>query len=68
MLTGKRLDRRTVLKGLGATLALPVLDAMTPAGRLSAARAPVRLVCVEMVHGSAGSTQLGMERHLWAPA
>ena len=67
MLTGKHLDRRTMLKGLGATLALPVLDAMTPAGRLSAARAPVRFICVEMVHGSAGSTQLGMERHLWAP-
>jgi len=68
MLTGKHLNRRTMLKGLGATLALPVLDAMTPAGRVSAARAPVRLVCIEMVHGSAGSTQLGMQRHLWSPA
>jgi uncharacterized protein DUF1552 len=68
MLTRKHLDRRTVLKGLGATLALPMLDAMTPATRASAAHAPVRLVCVEMVHGSAGSTALGMERHLWAPA
>src|SRR4029453_9724600 len=57
-----------LLKSLGSTLALPVLDAMTPAGRVSAARAPVRLVCIEMVHGSAGSTQLGIERHLWAPA
>ena len=67
MLTGKHLPRRTVLKGLGATIALPLLDAMTPAGRVSAARAPVRLVCVEMVHGAAGSTQLGRDRHLWAP-
>src|SRR5215207_9974626 len=67
MLTGKHLARRTVLKGLGATVALPLLDAMTPAGRVSAAQAPVRLVCIEMVHDSAGSTQLGRDRHLWAP-
>ena len=31
ILTAKPLARRTVLRGLGATLALPVLDAMTPA-------------------------------------
>ena len=30
-LTAKPLPRRTVLRGLGATLALPLLDAMTPA-------------------------------------
>ena len=30
--TGRALPRRTVLKGLGATLALPLLDAMIPAG------------------------------------
>lgn len=30
-LTGKRLDRRTLLKGVGAAIALPVLDAMRPA-------------------------------------
>jgi hypothetical protein len=68
MLTGAHVDRRTVLKSLGASLALPFLDAMTPAGRVSALRAPTRLVCVEMVHGAAGSTQLGIERNLWAPA
>src|SRR5438128_2305122 len=31
MITRKALSRRTLLKGLGVTLALPVLDAMTPA-------------------------------------
>ena len=37
------LPRRTFLRGLGATLALPVLDAMVPAfGGLSAAAQPVR--------------------------
>ena len=28
---GKALSRRTMLKGVGAALALPMLDAMTPA-------------------------------------
>jgi hypothetical protein len=31
LLTAKPLARRTVLRGLGAALALPALDAMTPA-------------------------------------
>src|SRR5206468_9241429 len=30
LLGSKRLPRRTVLRGLGATLALPLLDAMVP--------------------------------------
>ena len=38
LLTSKSLPRRTVLRGLGATLSLPLLDAMFPAG----ARAQVR--------------------------
>ena len=29
--TGKHLDRRTVLRGLGGAIALPLLDAMLPA-------------------------------------
>jgi hypothetical protein len=38
----RRLPRRTVLRGIGATLALPLLDAMTPAlaARARAATAP----------------------------
>ena len=40
-LTGKTLSRRTVLRGLGATVALPLLDAMVPFGlRGKAAAAP----------------------------
>ena len=38
-LTSKSLPRRTVLRGLGATLALPFLDAMTPAMALASQRA-----------------------------
>ena len=73
-LTKKALSRRTVLKGMGATVALPVLDAMTPAARAygrAAAAAPaskVRLVAMEMVHGAAGSTAFGVKKNLWAPA
>jgi Protein of unknown function (DUF1552) len=69
VLTGKRLSRRTALKGIGATIALPLLDAMTPAGAAaSAARRPLRLVCIEIVHGCAGSSTFGAREHLWAPA
>ena len=71
ILTRKALPRRTMLKGLGVTLALPLLDAMTPAalarGQSGAAR-KVRLVAIEMVHGSAGSTAFGIKKNLWAPA
>ena len=31
IITGKHLHRRTVLRGLGAAVALPMLDAMRPA-------------------------------------
>jgi hypothetical protein len=67
----KALSRRTMLRGMGATVALPFLEAMVPARRASgAAAAPVprRLVCIEMVHGSAGSSAIGVKKNLWAPA
>jgi len=70
-LTNTHLSRRTVLKGMGVTLALPFLEAMTPArnaGGASAAGKKVRLVCIEMVHGSAGSSAIGIQRNLWAPS
>lgn len=69
-LTNKHITRRTALRGMGVTLALPLLEAMVPARRAwaSAATSPIRLVCIEMVHGSAGATELGAKRHLWSPA
>ncbi|MBM3808774.1 MAG: DUF1552 domain-containing protein [Acidimicrobiia bacterium] len=67
LITHQPLHRRTVLRGLGATVALPFLDAMMPA-RASAQTRKVRLVAMEMVHGSAGSTAFGATRNLWAPA
>jgi len=66
-ITQKSLNRRTVLKGIGATIALPFLDAMVPA-RAYAAPRKVRLVAMEMVHGSAGSTAFGATKNLWAPS
>ena len=74
-LTGKALSRRAVLKGVGATVALPFLEAMTPSVRLRAfsdtarqLRPPLRLVCIEQVHGAAGSSIYGAQQNLWAPA
>jgi hypothetical protein len=73
LITKKHLSRRAVLKGMGVTVALPVLDAMLPAGAVwskeaKAASAPrVRLVAMEMVHGCAGSTKFGVSKNLWAP-
>ena len=37
IITKKSLDRRTVLKGMGAAVALPLLDAMVPAMTASTA-------------------------------
>ncbi len=48
----KHLPRRTFLKGLGVTVALPWLDAMVPAFAAPAqAKAPVRLVFVYVPNG-----------------
>ncbi|MEW6322658.1 MAG: DUF1552 domain-containing protein [Acidobacteriota bacterium] len=69
-ITKKHLSRRTVLRGMGVTVALPFLEAMAPA-RTAEARAranKVRLVAIEMVHGNAGSTAYGIKQHMFAPA
>ena len=68
-ITGKSIERRTFLKGMGATIGLPMLDAMTPAGRARVASAdpPKRLVCIEEVHGVAGCNEWGSSQHLFAP-
>ena len=73
-ITGNHLPRRTFLRGMGVTAALPFLDAFVPAGRglvrnaAGATLDPTRLVCIEMVHGAAGSTEYGASQHLWSPA
>ncbi|HUF47893.1 MAG TPA: DUF1552 domain-containing protein [Vicinamibacterales bacterium] len=70
-ITGKQLPRRTFLRGMGATVALPLLDAMVPAARSLRQSGAVtdltRLVCVEEVHGLAGCNNWAASKFLYAP-
>lgn len=51
-ITRKHLPRRTVLRGLGAAVALPFLDAMVPAlAQSSGARRPLRFGAIYMPNG-----------------
>jgi hypothetical protein len=71
IITGRHIERRTFLRGVGATVALPFLDAMVPAGRTWAGASAIdrpRLVCIEMVHGAAGCNEWGATQNLWSPA
>jgi hypothetical protein len=69
-LSGKPLPRRAFVQSLGATFALPFLDAMIPVGRAASRLAPdrTRFVAIEMVHGAAGCNELGAKLNLWSPA
>ena len=71
-LTGKQIPRRTFLRGLGVSVALPYLNAMEPAAKMlggkAAAAKKTSMVCIETVHGAAGSNALGASKNLWAPA
>jgi hypothetical protein len=52
MVTGRHLPRRLFLKGLGAAIALPALDAMTPAFAAPASRtSPLRLAFTYVPNG-----------------
>ncbi|MCU1261505.1 MAG: hypothetical protein JWO80_4390 [Bryobacterales bacterium] len=53
MLPGKSLDRRTLLKGFGSAIALPLLDAMVPAFSRAAAKAaaPCRMAFLYVPNG-----------------
>ncbi len=70
-LTGKHMPRRTFIRGaMGATVALPFLDAMVAARGIGAAPASAdrtRLICIEEVHGLAGCNKWGATKHLFAP-
>ena len=64
ILTRKHVSRRTLLRGLGAAVALPVLDAMTPAlsiaSSVSRKIAPNRMVFVYVPNG--------IDMRNWTPA
>src|SRR5688500_10076657 len=69
-ITGKHIPRRTFIRGVGATVALPFLDAMVPAGRVFAktrAADRTRLICIEEVHGLAGCNNWAASKYLFAP-
>ena len=55
-LSQKHISRRTILKGVGATIALPLLDAMNPAAtawaKTAAGSAPKRFAFVGFPHGA----------------
>ena len=55
-ITKKHLSRRTVLKGIGASIGLPLLDAMNPAAtawaQTPAGKTPTRLAFVGFPHGA----------------
>ena len=71
-ITGSHLSRRTFVKGMGTSIALPFLDAMVPAGR--SWKDPLReagftrLVCIEESMGHAGGSDWGDAQHLFAPS
>ena len=70
--TGKQIPRRAFVKGVGASMALPFLDAMIPAGRVWSKALPeadpTRVIAIEMVHGAAGCNEWGATQNLWSPA
>jgi len=55
MVTGKHLSRRTLLRGLGVSIALPMLDSMAPAfaapARSAAAKSPLRMAFTYVPNG-----------------
>jgi hypothetical protein len=69
-ITGKHLSRRTFLRGSGATVALPFLDAMAPAGRAfrDPAEGFTRMIAIHEAMGCAGGNDWGDTQHLFAPA
>ncbi len=69
-ITGKHLSRRTFLRGTGASVALPFMDAMVPAGRAwrDPAQQFTRLIALEEDLGHAGGNEWGDAQHLFAPA
>src|SRR5512134_1263029 len=71
-LTRKHLSRRTLLKGAGVSLALPLLDAMIPAHTAlaqTAAAKKLRVGFFYMPHGAVMSnTKHGKDMDRWTPS
>ena len=63
MITRKPLDRRTVLRGTGAVLALPVMEAMMPSSSVAAEAADAARKRLHVIY-----TPNGMMMEHWTPA
>ena len=63
ILTRKALNRRTVLRGTGAVLALPLMDAMMPASSRAAEAADAARKRLHVIY-----TPNGMMMENWTPA
>jgi uncharacterized protein DUF1552 len=63
IITGKAIPRRAVLRGLGATVALPLLEGMVPAARALAQTAAARKARFGFVYAPHGSIM-----RQWTPA
>jgi hypothetical protein len=63
------LPRRTFLRGLGATMALPFLDSMAPASTAAraAGQAPVRLGYIYRPNGMVGACDKSPRPFMWTP-
>ena len=61
------LPRRTFLRGLGATMALPLLDSMRPAAAALAPSAPIRLGYVYTPNGIIGACDKSPRPFMWTP-
>jgi hypothetical protein len=61
------LPRRTFLRGLGATLALPLLDSMSTVSALGAAKSPTRLGFVYTPNGIIGACDKSPRPFMWTP-
>jgi len=72
MLPTKPIARRTVLRGLGAALALPLLDSMVPTLAFSApakqlSTSPIRLGYVYTPNGIIGCSSKSPRPFMWTP-
>src|SRR5262245_529434 len=69
IITNKSLARRTFLRGVGATVALPFLDSMLPAfpAAAQAMAAPIRLGYVYTPNGIIGCSTKSPRPFMWTP-
>jgi uncharacterized protein DUF1552 len=61
------LPRRTFLRGLGATMALPLLDSMVPKVSAAGTSKPVRLGYVYTPNGIVGASEKSPRPFMWTP-